>query len=254
LVRGLYTASMGMMIDVARIDNTTNNLANVDSPGFKKDNQAFTSYLKKEISRMEAENTERKEKYIGAFETAVVLDEVYSDFQQGSFVETGNNTDFYINGDSFFHVSGTDEKDFYTKSGAFTINSEGLLTDFSGNYILNNAGETITFDKDSVIDENGNIYVDNVISGRIGIYAFDNEKQLVKKGNNLFEYTGNQNGINEDFESKVIQGGFEKSNVNSIREMVNLIDAQRHFEICQRVITTEDELLNAAVNRVGTIR
>ncbi len=245
---------MGMMVDMARIDNSANNLANADSVGYKKDNQVFSSYLKQEIMRIEAEKTQRKEEYIGSFETGVVLDSVYPVLDQGAFEETGNQSDFYINGEGFFEVQNDAGDVYFTRNGSFTVNQDGNLVDFSGNYILNNIGERITFDRNTVIDENGNIYENDVISGRIGIFKFDDENNLEKSGNNLFRFTGDIAQIIEDFDSKLVQGGYEKSNVDSLREMVNLIDAQRHFEICQRVVTTEDDLLNASVNKVATLR
>jgi len=236
------------------VDNATNNLANIDTAGFKKDSQAFIVCLRKEIYRVEAVNERIKKTYIGPLEQGVALNEVTPNMRQGDLEFTGNKLDFAVEGNAFFTVEGIDGQNLYTRNGEWKINNEGILIDNIGRYILNDAGERINFTDAAGIDYNGNIVENNIITGRIGTVSFQDSEKLLKIGNNYFIPTEASGEPAQDFESRIFQGYIEKSNVDALREMVNLIEAQRHFDIAQRVITTEDALLDAAINKAGPLR
>jgi len=159
-----------------------------------------------------------------------------------------------VEGNAFFTVEGIDGQNLYTRNGEWKINNEGILVDNIGRYILNDAGERINFAEAAGIDYNGNIIENNIITGRIGTVSFQDSEKLLKIGNNYFVPTKASGDPAQDFESRIFQGYIEKSNVDALREMVNLIEAQRHFDIAQRVITTEDALLDAAINKAGPLR
>jgi len=245
---------MGMLADESRVDQAANNLANVDSPGFKKDRSAFRSYLDTHIIRVEQEDRLRHWRTIGSIERGVTLDEVRPDFSPGTVEITGRDLDFAVNGDALFTVQGPDDQVYYTRDGGFLLDAQGNLRTASGASVLNDAGEPIVLGADAQFDPTGSIFQDGVLIGRLGLVTFEQPEKLQKMGYNLFSETGESGQPAPDFQSVLVQGALEKSNVNAINEMVKLISAQRHYEISQRVITTEDVLMDAAINKVGSSR
>ena len=254
MVRGIYTAAMGMLVDQAIVDNASNNLANVDTTGFKRDAQAFRSYLQHEILRIEAVDGRQKRTPLGTLERGVTLDEVRTDHTQGAVEMTEVNTDFAIDGEGFFAIQRPNGDVYYTRNGNAKINAQGILVNYNNDPFLNDAGETIPFSSDTVVDSQGNIFQSGVIQGRLGLYSFESVRHLQKVGYTLYRTTALSGEPQADMKSVVYQGYQEKATVNAINEMVKLITAQRHFDIAQKVITTEDQLLDAAINKVGTTR
>jgi flagellar basal-body rod protein FlgG len=254
MVRGIYTALMGMLVDQAIVDNTSNNLANADTTGFKRDTQAFRSYLQHEILRIEASEGKQKRTPLGTLERGVTLDEVRSDITQGAVEMTEVNTDFAIQGDGFFAVQTENGDTYYTRNGNAKINVQRFLINNNGDYYLTDTGEAIRFTGDTVVDRQGNIVTDGIIQGRMGIYAFEAPRYLEKVGYTYYKTTEGSGEPEADIESSIYQGYEEKATVNSVREMVNLINAQRHFDLNQKVIMTEDTLLDSAINKVGSVR
>lgn len=253
MIRGIYTAAMGMLAEEARVNTTANNLANAETAGFKKDTLAFSTYLKREIFRTESLTDEQNRYAIGKMESGVVLDESQAYFSQGSVVQTGREYDFALNGQGFFTVETDDGGRYYTRNGQWHRNHEGFLVDCVGNYLLTDSDEKIMINDQMRVSSDGSITQNGVLTGRIAVVEFEDQTGLRKVGDNYFAQTPFSGEPRQNFTSEVIQGSYERANVNAVREMLNLITAQRHFEITQRVITTEDQLLDAAVNRVGRL-
>ena len=253
MLRGIYTAAMGMLVEEAKVNTSANNLANVDTAGYKKDSLAFSTYLKREIFRTESLTDEQKRTPMGKMESGVVLDEAQAYFSQGAIEMTNREYDFALKGDGFFTVETTDGSRYYTRNGQWHRNNENFLVDSVGNYILTDAGERITINDQLFVGSDGSITQEGVLTGRIAVVQFEDNTGLRKVGDNYYAQTEFSGEPDQNFTASVIQGGYERANVNAVREMLNLITAQRHFEITQRVITTEDQLLDAAVNRVGRV-
>ena len=253
MIRGIYTAAMGMLVEEAKVNTTANNLANVDTAGFKKDSLAFSTYLKKEMFRTESLTDEQKKYPIGKMESGVALDESQTYFSQGAIEMTGREFDFALKGDGFFTIEKADGSRYYTRNGQWYKNNEGYLVDSVGNYVLTDADERIMITDQIFVASDGSITQEGVLTGRIAVVQFENNTGLRKVGDNYYAQTDFSGEPAQNFTSSVIQGGYERANVNAVREMLNLITAQRHFEVTQRVITTEDQLLDAAVNRVGRV-
>ena len=253
MLRGIYTAAMGMLVEEAKVNTTANNLANVDTPGFKKDTLAFSTYLKQEIFRTESLTDEQRRYPIGKMESGVVLDESQAYFSQGAIEMTNRPYDFALQGDGFFTVETPEGRQYYTRSGQWHRNNEDFLVDSVGNYLLTDAGERIQLNDDIQVAPDGSITQEGVLTGRVAVVQFEDNTGLRKVGDNYYAQTEFSGEPEQNFTATVIQGGYERANVNAVREMLNLITAQRHFEVTQRVITTEDQLLDAAVNRVGRV-
>ncbi|MEA1884829.1 MAG: flagellar hook-basal body protein [Thermotogota bacterium] len=253
MLRGIYTAAMGMLVEEAKVNTTANNLANVDTAGYKKDSLVFSTYLKQEIYRTESLSEEQKRSNIGKMESGVVLDESQAFFSQGAIEMTNRQYDFALQGDGFFTVEREDGRQYYTRNGQWHRNSENFLVDSVGNYLLTDGGERITINDQIFVASDGSITQEGVLTGRIAVVQFDDNTGLRKVGDNYYSQTEFSGEPEQNFSATVVQGGYERANVNAVREMLNLITAQRHFEITQRVVTTEDQLLDAAVNRVGRV-
>ncbi len=230
---GFYTATMGMLVDQAMIDNISNNLANINSTGYKADSMSFESTMRRKIYRT---SMGHKDAFLGSTTNAVVVDRVTPNMAEGSLEKTGGPTDFAIKGTGFFAIK-DGEKIAYTRNGSFTLSSKGYLVDKKGREVLNAALKPIFF-KSGV---------------RPAVFDVENSSYLEKVGNTCFMPTPKSGQFVLKPDSKVLKGYLESSNVNAIKEMVNMISAYRHYEIAQRVVTTEDTLFSNAIN-VGRAR
>ena len=249
MYRGVYTAAMGMLVDLTKIDTLSNNLANVETNGYKADALAFKTYWEKEIYRIkpEPENREVNVKKIGKLEQAVILDEVRTRFEQGVLEQTNVPTHLAIQGDVFFAVRKGNEV-YYTRNGEFIRDVNGRLVNTQGYYLLDRNGRELIVPENISVDETGNILNENGnVVGTIGIYSLQNPRKI---GETLF--TGEAQLAQENF--RILPGYIEKSNVNVVREMVKMIEAHRHYETTSKTIVVHDELLNKVINNVGALR
>ncbi|ODN30469.1 flagellar hook-basal body protein [Fervidobacterium thailandense] len=248
MYRGVYTAAMGMLVDLTKIDTISNNLANVETNGYKTDTPAFRTYLEREILRLkpEPENRRLEVKRIGRLEQAIVLDEVRTVFDQGTIEFTGVPTHFAISGEGFFAVRRGGEI-LYTRNGEFLVDQNRRLVTSQGHAVLDVNGNEIIFPENAYVDGNGDIRDANGnFIARIAVYNLENPRKI---GDTFFTGTQVQAG-----EFRILQGYIEKSNVNAVREMVRLIDAHRHYEATSKAIVVHDELLNKIINNVGALR
>ncbi|KAF2956159.1 flagellar hook-basal body protein [Marinitoga sp. 38H-ov] len=242
--RGLYISTMGMLANMAQLDNISNNLANADTVGYKKDEVLFKAYLEKEFRNYDS-NDLKKGKHLGYMETALIADETKPIISQGQIIETNNPTDFAIFGDGFFKVEKNSEI-YYSRNGEFKLNQDGFLVNSDGDYILDTNNQHIQVPNNFTVDEEGNIYNGNQLTGQK--IAIVNLEKPSKFGINLF--TGNEL---ESKNYKLIQGSVEKSNVDTLKEMVNLINANRAFEIIQKSVQTQDSMTGKIVETAQRI-
>lgn len=264
MVKGLYTAYTGMVNEQKRLDVLSNNLANADTNGYKKEgttSQTFADELAIKIKDTSAYGLSKK---LGTISMGVHIGETYTDYSEGSFKVTDNNTDFALAGDGFFAISYTDKSGNssvkYTRDGAFVINTQGYLVTKDGDFVLNmtdamngNVNGRIQLDptQEMTVDEFGNIYQDNQLVDTLGFVDFEDYDYLAKFGENMYDLVDGGTVIASD--AKVEQGLIETSNVNVVSEMVNLITISRAYQAGQKVINTIDETLDKAVNQVGQV-
>lgn len=257
MVRGIYTAAMGMLIDQEKLNSISNNLANVESVGYKKDVPIFKTYLMKGIYAMNKKGMTYPLWKVGRLEHAIIVDRVYFSMKQGDMVETDEKFDFAIDGEGFFTVMGKDGEILYTRAGNFKLDNDGYLRTNEGLKVLDDEGNPILWKEDYTVDEEGWVHDgEGKRIFRFGIVGFDDPKGLEKVGYSLFresERSGKPEKISKG-RMKILRGYLESSNVQVFKEMINMINALRHFEISQRVIVTEDQLLDRAVNSVGGMR
>lgn len=252
-----------MLVNQKEQDIRSNNLANVNTTGFNRDISTHSNFRDILIKRLEAGDKDSVSKLssgigsiIGQLGTGAVMEESVTSFQTGELKETGNPLDLAIDGESFFSVRGPDDETYYTSSGSFTLDEEGRLVTQQGYPVLSDEGAEIELGEasDIYIDNNGSIYLDNEeeSSYQLSLSSFENLQGLLKVGENMYTNTEHSGEVLEVVgEPGVNQGYLEDSNVNTVSEMVGMIDALRAYEANQRALTTQDEALQQSVSRVG---
>lgn len=261
MLKGLYTAYTGMVNQQKRLDTMTNNLANVNTVGYKKEgatSQAFSDVLAYRIKDVTTPGYTEK---LGTMNLGVKIGENYTDWSQGSFRQTENTYDLALSGNGFFNIEFTDKSGntstMYTRDGGFTVNKDGYLVNDNGDYVLGvtdgGAQERIRLSTtaETTIDEFGNIYQDDTTVARIMITDFTDYNYLAKYGENYYQAI--EGAELTDADAQVHSGYLEQSNVETVQEMVNMISIQRNYEANQKVITTYDKSLDITVNQIGKL-
>lgn len=267
MVRSLWTGASGMLAQQLNVDNIANNLANVNTIGYKTEVVEFKSLLYQTVQTKTTSANGTDNKPIGAeVGLGVRNSSIMSVFTQGNLQNTEGDTDFAIDGKGFFALRNGDGKTLFTRNGhmAWSVGNEGVtLCDTDGRPVLSSEGEPIVLEEGLIAskvnfnsegelfypDEKGN-YVSMGI--RIGIYQFNKPAGLSKEGDSLYEVTNvsgeaiNEFGSTGIQKSSLKQGYLEGSNVQVADEMVNLIVAQRAYEMNSKVITTTDEMMQQA--------
>jgi flagellar basal-body rod protein FlgG len=272
MIRGLYTACSGMMAQMINQDCISNNLANVDQTGYKRDVTIFHSFPEMLIRRMydtergvyETEerrfNEETAAPLIGSTGTGCQVAQLATIFTHGTLQKTDNPLDIAIVGDGFFVVE-TPMGEMYTRNGNFTIDQEGFLVTTDGNYVLGEGGRIEVSGPKFVVDEDGRIMVNPQaedigwasprVIDKFRIVTFENLGGLEKVGSCFYTSTQASGPAIPVERPQVQQGHLEKSNVNVILEMVEMIKVSRAYEACQKVIQAEDGMIMNAINRLA---
>ncbi|GAB6188878.1 flagellar basal-body rod protein FlgF [Marinitoga arctica] len=242
--RGLYISTMGMLSNMAQLDKISNNLANANTAGYKKDEIMFKAYLEKEFRNYDSTDI-KKGNHIGYMETALIADETKPIITQGQIEETNNPLDFAIFGDGFFKIE-RNSQIYYSRNGEFKRNNEGFLITSEGDFVLDSNNQRIQIPDNFSVDSEGTIYDGSQPTGQ-KISVVNLEKPS-KFGINLF--TGNEVAASN---YKVIQGSIEKSNVNTLKEMINLINANRAFSILEKSVQTQDAMTGKVIESAQRI-
>lgn len=252
MLRGLYTAYTGMLNEQYRMDIMSNNLANADTTGFKKEgstSQAYSEVMAVKIKDVsENPNTPKR---LGNMSLGVKIGETFTDFSQGSLRDTGNTYDLAIGGNGFFNIEFTSKSGEtstkYTRDGGFTLTKDGYLVTKDGDYVLGENGriQLSTTAGSTVVDDRGNIYQDDVLVTKLRITDFENTDYLTHYGETMWD--AKEGAVSNDVEyPSVYQGYLEMSNVSVVKEMVNMITISRQYETNQKAITTFDETMEKA--------
>lgn len=234
MLKGIYIAASGAVMKQAQLEVITQNIANVDTAGFKKDALSFRDYLiPTDTPTLMPDG--RAMTYLGSMKT---------DFSAGNIVRTNNPFDIAINGSGFIALEG----ERYTKRGDFKKDSEGSLTTAGGVKVLGSSGQPIALPEGPFeIDSKGSISVNGAAVGTIKVVDFENTETLSKSGDSMFSSA--QAGT--ESKSSVVQGYIEKSNVDVVKDMVRMISAMREFEAYQKIIQGFDEVAAKVNNEIG---
>ncbi len=241
MLRGLYVAAEGMAARQKAQDAIANNLANLNTTGFKADRPVFETFYERQIYRVQG----RQAQPIGALSAGVILRELYTDLQPGAVITTGNPLDVAIDGEGFFAVQ-TPQGVRYTRNGAFQLNAQGILTTREGYPVLGINNQPLALPTTAAIHigENGAVLANGAQVGQL----------LVVQGNLTKDPDGYFVGaVQPAANPRVVAGALEASNVNMVREMVSMIELIRAYETHQRAIHAHDETLGRAINELAKI-
>lgn len=230
----LNNLKQAMTGQIDRNNVISNNLANINTNGYKKDLIFFDAF-DKELEKREGQNQ-------------------ITNFEQGQLKETTNPLDLALSGRGFFTVE-TENGTAYTREGHFKLDSEGVLRTASGNAVLGESGPLVILGKNLkpekiTITQNGEVFSDNEYIDRLTIADFENTSQMRKIGSNMFMAGESTEALNAD-QVTVHQGFLEESNVNPADEMIQLIEVQRQFESLQKMVRTLDDVFRTASITVG---
>jgi flagellar basal-body rod protein FlgG len=238
----IYKTGAGAILQQMRLDVYSNNLANVNTVGFKADLPVF-SIEEKETPSNAIGNPARLSPY------ALPLD-YETDFKAGPMQNTGSQLDVAIVGRGFFEVM-SPQGPQYTRSGQFSINERGELSTQDGWPVMGQGG-AIAIDGNRVdIGDDGQVMVDGDIAGVLRVVDFNDPGQLRKSGSTLFKVENPAAGAVDAKDYRISQGSLESSNVDPIRTMTEIIESMRVFETYQKIIRAADNATGKTVNEVG---
>ena len=266
MMRSLWTAASGMIGQQSNLDVIANNLSNISTTGYKTQAANFKSLIYQNLQRYSTTTTGDPKPVGAQVGLGTRVASITSDFTQGPLNASGGAFDYAIQGEGFFMVQMPDGTTAYTRNGHFIIavTGDGLaLTDSNGRPVLDTAGKPITLAgtyraSEIGIDQNGNLtYPDarnnpQYIGIQIGLAHFPNASGL-DKGSESNYLESAASGVPtiytaSDLNSKIVSGYLESSNVQAADEMVNMIIAQRAYEMNSKAIIASDEMLQQANN------
>lgn len=275
MVRGIYTAASGMITQQQRLDVISNNLANAVTTGYKREQSIDKSFPTLLIRSMGTYQTKfplgvrpsvgsiDKNTVVGTLGTGVEQNEIYTVFTQGALEETGNPADIALSGKGFFVVD-SPYGERYTRNGNFIIGNGNILMTKEGfpllgeegyirvqrnNFKVNERGEVLVNADlrdpvENFVDIGENDWAQPVVLDSIRIVDFEFERYLRKQGDSLYtsnEYSGAAAAMQTELRPKVVQGYVEASNVEPIRQMVEMIEVNRAYEAGQKVLQSSDQ-------------
>lgn len=287
MLRGIYTGAAGMVVQQNRLDAISNNLANVDTTGYKRDTaiqKAFPELLLRRMSDDGVTQFPYRHPVVGSFDSASVVgsigtgvetNEVFTAFTQGGLRQTENSFDMALDGDGFFVVQ-TPYGERYTRNGSFLIGPEGMLVTKQGYPVLGENGPIQLKLNNFVVDEDGVIYqnadfandpqrlvsmrenewLNTVEVDRLQIVQVRQPRYLQKQGDSFWrttEESGEAATVTAG-RPKIRQGFLEGSNVNPVTEMVQMIEVNRAYEANQKVIQAQDQATSRLINEAMRLR
>ena len=253
-INAMHVAKTGLNAQQVRMQIISNNLANVNTNGFKKDRANFESLLYQVIKSSGAQTSVDTELTSGfSVGTGVSIVNSNKLHSQGSIVSTDNSLDLAIDGGGFFQVLLPDGQIVYTRNGAFSRNDEGVMTTNSGFIIqpeiaIPAEATKINVSADGIVSVQVPGQVEAQEVGQLQLADFQNRRGLQPIGENFYVETVAsgppilENPFAAGF-GKLVQGSLEASNVNVVQELVDMIETQRAYEVNSKAITSVDEML-----------
>lgn len=251
MIRGLYAAASGSIAHETRLATVTNNIANVQTTGYKQDKMANAGFYEMLVSRLSSSELDPiAGTELGVVSTATGTGEATIDFSQGPLVDTGRALDLALSGPGFLAVQ-TPEGVRYTRFGSLQANADGVLVQPDGNPVLGVDGPIRLGPGAVRVSDGGAIFVDGQPTGRLRIVEIPPEV-VAKAGENYFEAL-DPAAVQDARGTAVNQGYLEGSNVDVTRSMVELMEIIRSYSATQKVLQMQDQVLASTVNEVGKI-
>jgi flagellar basal-body rod protein FlgF len=263
LDRGLYTAATGMLTQEIKLDYISNNLANVNTYGFKQNASAVKSFPQMLVHRLNesylkvsgVEGNMDLRPMVGLSSMGAVVDEISTDFEAGNIVNTENPFDMAIDGQGFFVVE-TPYGERMTRAGNFTINADKELVTKLGYRVMGQNGPIALDGNKFNVDSSGVVYIgdkgDEYLD-KLKIVTVDDYKTIQKVGQDLFTVPAELPQPFDVTEVSVRQGALEMSNVNAVAMLRSMIDVMRTYEANSKVVVTKETLLGKAVSEIAKV-
>jgi flagellar basal-body rod protein FlgG len=281
--RGLYISATGMTAQQWRMDAVSNNLANVDLNGYKRDEAVHKAFPEMLMRRFNDDGVYKMP--FGSMDTAPIVgkigmgveqNEFYTSFSQGALKETTNHFDFAMEDKGFFAIQ-TPQGERYTRNGAFVLGKEGYIETKDGFPLLGEHGPIQVKDNNFTVDEAGRVWINEefqndpnrlvsmeenswkktTLLDTLKIVNVEQPRYLAKQGNSQYNVTENS-GPAVDLpvlqRPKVRQGFVEGANVNPVTEMVQMIEINRAYENNSKMIQTHDSLMGKLINEAAAFR
>lgn len=247
MIRGLYTSAAGMLALTRRMEVATNNMANAQTTGFKRELTAEASFAEQLLLQ---QSDQQDATQVGPVSLSTLPEEPRLDLTQGSLQTTGRDLDFSLTGAGLFVVQAP-EGVRYTRDGTFTKDVEGRLVTTGGALVLGENGPLQPPDGKLTVGLDGTLAVDGAPFGRFQLADFGPDAALKKLGNNLLVPRDETQQPRRPAGTSVVQGALEASNVDLGTEMTAAIELQRAYEANQRMIQNQDELTGRAVSDIA---
>jgi len=255
LIRGLYTAAAGMMVTAKQSDTIDENIENLRNPGYRETQEIITSFPRLMAQRVDPKNSTgiSEKTNIGILGTGVVVDSKYYIDKPGNIRQTENKTDFAINSGGYFVVE-TLAGERYTRNGHFQVDPSRRLRTSGGNPVLGENGVIGPLPQNFTIDTDGTITDTDTHAVIDKLRIVDIPASSLKKEGmtTLFSSTEQPKDMDKD-SLRIYQGYIEESNVNIDGQMVKMLEVVRAYSANQKVIQTNDSLLEKAVNDIGKV-
>ena len=228
VISGIFGSIDNALAQNIKFNTVANNIANVNTNGFKKDLAFKVTSLPQAHGMMS-----------------------YTDFSQGEVISTGNPLDIALSPRGFFKIE-TGQGERYSQNGAFTLNSQGFLVTGDGNRVLGENGPLAIGNGVVKISRNGEVFVDGQSVDRLAVVDFASRENLVKEENSTFSFSGPPGDIIASPNDVIVQQGYlEKSNVEPTEEMIKMIEMFRNYESSQKMIHTLSEITDKMINGFG---
>lgn len=254
MLKGLYTAAAGMLSTDMSVDTIANNLANVNTVGFKGSRVNFKTFPEMMIRKI----SELGDKEVGGIATGNQVFETFVSQMPGTLHQTGNTFDLAIQGDGYFTVKSNTGDTFYTRAGNFRVDDQGYLTTIDGLKVQGKQGDILLNLDEGPFNftPSGELTAKGRNVAQVQVTRFEDNQSLSKVTASLYSATPASRELPESGATgaagySISQGFVEESNVNPVSELVNTIQGQRLYEALQKNIHMHSETLQKAVNEVG---
>lgn len=259
MIRGFYAAAAGMVAQLTRQEVVANNLANVNTPGFKRDVTPLIAGRELPTAGdfhgtlSVASRTGSHRWFIGTVGTGSLVDQSIPDLSQGPLRQTGNELDLALHGDAHFIVQGYAGETLYTRVGSFSRDGEGRLVSPEGFLLVGQEGPIVLPPGEVRVDEDGAVLLDGQVVDQIKLTAFAPDTPYRKVGFNVFVPEDPDEAPLEQVSVLVKQGYLEGSNVDPAESMTEMMSIMRAYEANQRILQMQDQALERAVNDLGRV-
>jgi len=252
MIRGLYSAVAGMVTDLMRMESVSHNLSNLETPGYKQRLATTSDFSSLLLARLSGGGSAAQPggTTVGTIGTGVTVDEVVTDWSEGSLKQTENLTDLALSGEGFFKLQ-TPDGVRYTRDGSFHRDADHRLGSADGYPVLGLNGPLTLPDGELLVAEDGTVTVNGTVVDQLDIVTFDQLNGLVQEGKNLFSAPAGTNG--KASQARVLQGYLEESNVNPTLAMLEMMSVARAYEASQRMVQAQNRVLEKAVSEVGRV-